>query len=384
MMKISVPKLISLCQQNDEFYKKETSLIVKRRGPFCLLRYRSDDDVYHQEYSEELEASRGIVIHVDKAEVLCAPWTNKIPYTLFKRKFSFTEISQATSLEDGTMVNLFYDDSFTESNQPKGFEHWHLSTTTCVDAKQSRWNSAKSFHTMFWETVPDLCVENLDKNISYSFVLQHVENRIVVPVLENRLILTLARDRNNLKPVTETITIESLSKHIQLPRPCQLSDVSNYEELESMASSQEHPMGLMLFGEDGTRTRIRNPLYTEVLELRGSNPNKWTNYLYLFNQELDEDYLSHYPEEEDSMNSCWEALVSCLKFIHQLYQSIYVSKEYQPVPFYLKRFINRIHRLYLHRKKSLEHPGITHKVIKGLFHQLPYQEQNKIIRSYQL
>lgn len=385
-MNISVPKLVELCQQEQEFYQKEPSLIVKQKNSLCLLRYRPDDDIYHKEYSDELTGSRGIVVNVESKELVCAPWENKLNYELFKRKFNFTKVARVSSLVDGTTINLFYDDSFSEKTHPPGFEYWHLSTSTCIDAKNSRWNTPKSFHTMFWEIVPDLQCDKLDKNLCYSFVIQHVENKIVIPILENRLILTLARDINKLTDETSRVILESLSKHIDGVRKLSLSDlgITNYQELENYCCGADEPMGVMLHAFDGSRTRYRNPLYTEILELRGSNPNKWTNYLYLFNQELDEEYLKHYPEDEQCMNDCWNAMVDCLKYIHQLYQSIHVSKEYQPVPFYLKRFMNQIHKLYLQRKKSMDHPGITHKVVKGLFHQLSYLDQTKIIRNYRL
>lgn len=385
-MNVSVSNLVELCQQEQDFYQKEPSLIVKRKDSLCLLRCRPDDDIYHKEFTDELLSCRGIVINIDSKKLVCFPWKNKLNYELFKKKFDFTKISSATSLVDGTTINLFYDDSFSEKNHPPGFEYWHLSTSTCLDAKNSRWSTPKSFHTMFWEIVPDLQCDKLQKNVCYSFVIQHIENKIVVPVLENRLILTLARDLDTQMDVTSQVVLEHLSKYITKVQKLSLSDlgITNYQEFEKYCCSVDEPMGVMLHATDGSRARYRNPLYTEILELRGSNPNKWTNYLYLFNQELDEEYLKHYPEDEQSMNDCWNAMVNCLKYIHQLYQSIYVAKEYQPVPFYLKRFINQIHKLYLQRKKNMDHPGITHKVVKGLFHQLSYMDQTKIIRNYQL
>ena len=88
-MKISVPKLVELCEQEQEFYQKEPSLIVKRKNSLCLLRYRPDG-VCHKEYADELMGSRGIVVNVESKELVCAPWENKLNYELFKRKFDFT------------------------------------------------------------------------------------------------------------------------------------------------------------------------------------------------------------------------------------------------------------------------------------------------------
>ncbi|GAF85442.1 unnamed protein product, partial [marine sediment metagenome] len=65
-------------------------------------------------------------------------------------------------------------------------------------------------------------------------------------------------------------------------------------------------------------------------------------------------------------------------------QSIYMHKEYVPIPFYLKKLINKIHANYLHRKTTMDHPSITHKVVKGIFHQIPYENQAKILRNFLL
>ena len=73
---------------------------------------------------------------------------------------------------DGTMVNLFYDNE------------WVLSTKTQIGATNRFYQEAPSFRDLFHETMDlnGIVYDNFDRNLCYSFVLQHPANRIVAPV----------------------------------------------------------------------------------------------------------------------------------------------------------------------------------------------------------
>ena len=381
---VNAQKIIELNQQSKEFYDYESGLTVKKKGNFTLFRFKSDDDHFHPNYSQELNSCRGLVInHVDQ-KVICYPWNNKLPFDIFKKKYSFSQVSKVSPLIDGTMINLFYDESCSENTHGEGGEHWHFSTATCVDAKDSRWHSCKSFETMFYEILPDINYSSLNQNYCYSFVIQHKDNRIVVPIDKNRLILTLVRDMTSFEDVTDQVDVHSIGNNVDKVSYLTKHDWKSYEELESSIEDRFDFMGYMIHSHDGFRTRIRNPSYNHVSQLRGSAPNKWTNYLFLFHSDLYDEYLTYYPEEEDSMNRCLEGLNKCIKYIFELYRSIYMNRVYSPIPFYLKKVMNQIHKIYLDRKKTMEHPSITHKVVKGVFHQLPFENQTKIIRNFLL
>ena len=78
------------------------------------------------------------------------------------------------------MINVFFDKNVGLLGS------WEISTRNIVGAicnfyKSS--NSNKTFRQMFIEAamVCNLDINNLDKELSYSFVLQHPENKIVIP-----------------------------------------------------------------------------------------------------------------------------------------------------------------------------------------------------------
>ena len=74
------------------------------------------------------------------------------------------------------MINLFYTDN-----------EWIISTRSEIGG-YNKWTNKKSFKKMFDEC-SQLDYEILDKNMSYSFVMRHIENRNVSPIQDNELYL---------------------------------------------------------------------------------------------------------------------------------------------------------------------------------------------------
>jgi hypothetical protein len=88
---------------------------------------------------------------------------------------------------EGTMINVFWDDSI-------GLEGgWEIATRNTVGATSSFYKSkqSKTFRDMFLEASYEnnMSFNLLDKKYSYSFVVQHPENRIVVPFKSPQLYL---------------------------------------------------------------------------------------------------------------------------------------------------------------------------------------------------
>ena len=85
------------------------------------------------------------------------------------------------------MINVFWDSNIGLSGA------WEISTRNTVGAESSFYKSpnSKTFRTMFLEAAinNNLDLDSLNKNFCYSFVLQHPENRIVVPFKAPQLYL---------------------------------------------------------------------------------------------------------------------------------------------------------------------------------------------------
>ena len=87
-------------------------------------------------------------------------------------------------LVEGTMINLFWNDYLDE---------WDIATKNSLGGKYSFYqDNKKTFRTMFLETMNNQQIEfeHFDKKLCYSFVLQHPDNRIVIPFKTTCLVLT--------------------------------------------------------------------------------------------------------------------------------------------------------------------------------------------------
>lgn len=93
----------------------------------------------------------------------------KTEYSQFRMEYS----------EDGTVIRLYYYNN-----------NWYTATTKCINAKKSYWSSDKTFDDMFWEMfkVSSYNIDNLDIQCTYTFIIIHKDNRIVVNHQYNNLI----------------------------------------------------------------------------------------------------------------------------------------------------------------------------------------------------
>jgi hypothetical protein len=98
--------------------------------------------------------------------------------------------------------------------------------------------------------------------------------------------------------------------------------------------------------ETGERTKIRNPIYEEVRQLRGNQPKLQYQYLYLRRAGKLPEFLKYYPETKNDMSKFREQVHMFTNTLHQNYLSCYVKKEYP-----LSRFSGqyRTHMFNLHK-----------------------------------
>jgi hypothetical protein len=143
---------------------------------------------------------------------------------------------------------------------------------------------------MFLEAAKE-CNLNLDTlNVlySYSFVLQHPSNRIVVPFEKPNLYLIGVyhidnSDTNNISIYRVNMSAEDImgwyKTSVKFP---QIYSWDNYTELITSYGSMNTSydiLGVVLVNFiTGERTKIRNPVYEEVRSLRGNQPKLQYQY----------------------------------------------------------------------------------------------------------
>jgi len=242
------------------------------------------------------------------------------------------------------MINLFYDNR-TQS--------WEIATKggvggnyfyyrTEYDNKVGDEPKQKTFHDMFvdvFSTEPQpihqlAFLEYLPKNYSYSFVLQHPENHIVInhekPGLYLVAVYDIGDDHATSIPqeVYENWEIfQELSGLIQFPRRFIFTSYSDLENMYCNIQTHYSQMGLMFFNKQtGERASLMNPNYAKIKHLRGNNANLQYHYLCLRRIAKVKDFLHYFPQYKKQFGQFYNDLEEFIGNLHTSYVQHYVQK----------------------------------------------------------
>ena len=283
-----------------------------------------------------------------------------------KMKFSVNEIIE------GTMINMFWDPNF---------QSWEIATKKGIGGKYFFFRNnydgvveepeQKTFRQMFWDVFP---LNNLpfDKSYSYSFVLQHPSNHIVLTIEKPAvyLVQTYRIDSENntyayVNPKSHPDYEEFVKLGVQFPRDFvltpgktleqQLVDSTNHvlDEIPELEEALSNPLndftnvGIMVTDqESGLRTAYHNKIYLEVKSLLGNNPNLHYQYLLLRKIGKVSEFLRYFPLYRKHFNKFLEHFTLFAERIHKLYWEVHVKKSVliADVPEkYDKYFVEKIH-----------------------------------------
>lgn len=249
------------------------------------------------------------------------------PKSLNKNKFmednNLTDCVQLDFAE-GTMVNVFWD---------KTADEWNIHTKSCIGARCS-WNSDKTFRFLFLDAMNDegLEFEDLNKNYCYSFVLQHPENKIVIPLTKKKLILTNVYE---IKNENETVTI---TNHDIMVRNFNGNNVyqDNIKSFEFWDELLDHyasdnmeytQQGIVILNTEGQRMKIRNRNYERVKHLKGNNPKLQFHYYYLRQKGMVAEFLKYYPEYRALFSQFRNDMHSFTSQLHVNYIHCFIKKQ---------------------------------------------------------
>ena len=297
-----------------------------------------------------------------------------------KAKVSENESVVFTQMVEGTMVNLFYNPSKASGlnaseGDPEGLG-WEISTRSVVGAKNSYFDNGssgkKSFVEMFYEALPKglkfdkSC--GLDRKSCYSLVLQHPENRMVQPITEPKLYLVAIFTRmdedglewrvDDVKPSGESTVLH----HFHLVPKVEFA--SSLDVVSAMVGKDYKFMGIhmSLLSDPLIRTKVLNPQYISVRELRGTQPKLQYHYLTLRSKKgALKAYLRHYPEHTEVFNKYRDQVHQFTKDLQNMYWACYVKHE-KPLGEFPIKF--RPHMFNLHQEfKNTKKPVLLHTVI---------------------
>ena len=304
---------------------------------------------------------RSVIVNSDRQIVCFSPPKSVRSESFIKQYNTKTESLVAEEFVEGTMINVFWDQKIGLSGA------WEISTRNTVGAESSFYKSpnSKTFRTMFLEAAlnNNLDLDSLHKKFCYSFVLQHPENRIVVPFKSPQLYLISMyiidnSNQNNIK-VHSVDKTHFLNLHttttVKIPT---VYDWNTYTDLINKYASMNTSydiLGVVIYNnETCERTKIRNPVYEEVRHLRGNQPKLQYQYLCLRKEGKVGDFLKYFPENKKEFSNFRDQIHLFTNTLFGNYISCYIKKEKPLIEFseqYRTHMFN-IHKQYLNELKE--------------------------------
>lgn len=249
------------------------------------------------------------------------------PKSLNKNKFmEDNKLTDCVQLDfaEGTMVNVFWD---------KTADEWNIHTKSCIGARCS-WNSDKTFRFLFLDAMnaEGMEFEDLNKDYCYSFVLQHPENKIVVPLTKKKLILTNVYEINNENEIVTITNRDDMVKNFSGNNVYQenIESFEFWDELldhyasDNMEYTQQ---GIVVFNNDGHRIKIRNRNYERVKHLKGNNPKLQFHYYYLRQKGMVAEFLKYYPEYRALFSQFRNDMHAFTSQLHVNYIHCFIQKQ---------------------------------------------------------
>ena len=328
---------------------------------------------------------RSVVLNPDTKKVLCFSPPKSVPLDLFKEKFPDVNDPSllVTNIIEGTMINLFYDPRLESweiaTKGAVGGNYWFYRNTYEVNpVKQS------TFLDMFKDTclvpretnINDIpFVKNLTKGCCYSFVLQHPENHIVFKINRPSLTIVAVYEISNeewtmfdgrpsekfnepLSSQVYQLDIRNFYNSfveypfIRFPISEYNNDYMNkcqtYDSLNKYCSlsSGYHMIGVMITDlKTGLRTKIINPNYKALKDIRSNHPNLQYQYFSLLKTGKVQEFLYYFPMYKSIFNKFNKQTEDFITKLHDAYVQYFIKRMGNQVKFDKPIFIH-IHKIH--------------------------------------
>lgn len=296
---------------------------------------------------------RSVIINENGAVVGFAPPKSVVADTFMATHQVVNENIVAEEFVEGTMLNVFFNAGV-----------WEVATKQTIGANVRFYtNNIDTFYSMFLDAMQNigLTFDMLDKKNSYSFVLQHPKNRIVVP-FQNATLYLIAVYQITFVEETNTYDIVNVGVSPELAlcvkTPAIYDGWKTYEDLIQHYASINTPyecLGVMMRDRlTGERAKIRNPVYERVRRLRGNQPKLMYHYLCLRKEGKVGEFLNYFPEHKHAFALYRNQIHIFTQNIFQYYIQCYMKKTCPLIDFppqYRPHMFN-LHRTYIDTLKE--------------------------------
>jgi hypothetical protein len=310
--------------------------------------------------SDELKIYRSIVLDDDK-KVLCFSPVKSIEIDEMRERYNSWVMEKGGVVDnlgygtadflvnetiEGTMINLFYDTRI---------DKWEIATRASVGGNywfyRTQYNnivpSQMTFRKMFLECFGEISdldeisfIDTLDKSCCYSFVMQHSDNHIVLPiVLPTVFLVAVYRIKENNvveflpQSVYEKMDVFQSNSMVKLPMMYGLeNDFDVFIQKYANIHGHYRTVGVMITHlPTGDRYALPNPVYEELRELRGNNPNLQYQYFCLLKAKQVGKFIHFFPHYKGLFYEFWNQYNQFITNVHKSYYSYYVKKENLPI-----------------------------------------------------
>ena len=370
-----------------ENYNRDTSDYIVKKIPneniYCekyLIKYKKDK--LNDDNINEVGKFRSVIVFKDvnknEYSIKCFSPPKSSSYNHFIETNEFEDCN-ITELVDGTMINMFYD-SFSQE--------WVLCTKSNYGANcKFNLDIDLTFNQMFAEAFAEdnLSYDYFNKDYSYSFVLQHPMNRIVVPV-ENPTLYLISVYKCENDTVT---TMDNLSDFNLIKQPtkfkydlfvslfCNEFD-DKWLNLTYVCSEKilkyDIP-GYNMYNKDGVRCKIRNLSYEYVKRMKGNGQKRLFTYLQLRKCNNLNEFVKYYPEYIEEFDIYKDKLYAWTDKLYNAYVDCFILKNttLKNVDYELKPILYNIQKEYLTNLMP-NNKKVTFKYIVDYVKDMPVQK----------
>lgn len=203
--------------------------------------------------------------------------------------------------------------------------------------------------------------DDLPKEYSYSFVLQHPDNAIVAPVKSIALYIVAIYyiDGTTVYEMDRSIVKWSSFSSVRYPARFGFNGEEDFKRIiNTWASSSSiyYFPGVMFRTHDGARYKYRNPNYEYAKNARGQREKSRFIYLHLKKIEAFDRHIERYPEDEIKLLRHQTDLYNYMHNLHKNYMDCYIYKK-KVLKEYAVEYRKNMFQLHEHYKMILRTNG---------------------------
>ncbi len=262
---------------------------------------------------------------------------------------------------EGTLIRVW-----KYVNEETGEIENMISTKRCIDARRARWISEKNFKELFLESMKDFNFDNIKEGYTYSFLLTHPENNMVVQY--DKPISYHISTLNMSTMLEEDVLLENVERV-----PKQIINKSNVLQYISYIYNTEifNIEGYIIVDKNFKRQKFVAPAYLKAKSIYGNSNSTMYKYFSIRKdvEKLNE-YLKMFPKDIPDFNGYEYNFYQIATQIHKLYVNKFITKPKDesgallmiPVPFYLKKIVYGLHSDFKEKKIKTTLEKVFHKL----------------------